>query len=212
VALRKSANQAVRWRRRKAARPQEILAAALSVFAEKGFAVARMEEIAQRAGISKGTLYLYFDSKEALFKALLRETVSARIGEISAIIEKTDGPVPALLAEALRNLGAFAAHSDRIVLPKIVISEAGNFPDLARFYREEVIERAIAFLGGIVARGIARSEIRAIPVEHAVRLLVAPFLVIMLWRTVFGRFDKTPYDYTGLVEQHIATVLKGLAP
>jgi hypothetical protein len=120
--------------------------------------------------------------------------------------------VPALLAEALRNLGAFAAHSDRIVLPKIVISEAGNFPDLARFYREEVIERAIAFLGGIVARGIARSEIRAIPVEHAVRLLVAPFLVIMLWRTVFGRFDKTPYDYTGLVEQHIATVLKGLAP
>ncbi|MGQ0741818.1 MAG: TetR/AcrR family transcriptional regulator [Alphaproteobacteria bacterium] len=189
-----------------------MLAAALSVFAEKGFSAARMDEIAARASVSKGTLYLYFESKEGMFKALLRETITTRISELAAIIEKHEGPTPALLAAAMRNFGAFASQSDRVVLPKIVISEAGNFPDLARFYREEVIERAIKLLGGIITRGIERGEIRDVPVQHAVRLLVAPFLVVMLWRTVFARFDTAPYDYPGLIETHIATVLKGLAP
>ncbi len=202
----------VRWRRRKEARPQEILEAAIGVFAERGFAAARMDEIAARADISKGTIYLYFESKEAVFKALVRETISARIGEITSIVEKHDGPTPALLTAALRNFGQFVATSDRVVLPKIVIAEAGNFPDLARFYREEVIERGLALLGGIVARGIERGEFRAMPTEHAVRLIMAPLLIIMLWRTTFARFDKTPYDYNGLIEAHIKTILKGLAP
>ena len=201
----------VRWRRRKEARPQEILEAALAVFAEKGFTAARMDDIARRAGVAKGTIYLYFESKEAVFKALVRETVGARIGEISAIIQKHEGPTPALLAAALRNFGEFASTSDRVVLPKIVIAEAGNFPDLARFYREEVIERGLKVLGGVVARGIERGEFRKIPIEHAVRLIIAPLLIVMLWRTIFARYDKTPYDYSGLIEAHIESILKGLA-
>lgn len=212
TARKMNAPAATRWRRRKAARPQEILQAALSIFAEKGFAAARMDEIAARAGVSKGTIYLYFESKEAMFKALVRETISARIGEITGIVEKHEGPTPALLAAALRNLGHFVSTSERVVLPKIVIAEAGNFPDLARFYREEVIERGLKLLGGIVARGIERGEFRPIPTEHAVRLIMAPLLIVMLWRTIFARFDKTPYDYSGLIEVHIETLLKGLAP
>jgi AcrR family transcriptional regulator len=204
--------QAARWRRRKEARPSEILEAALSVFAEKGFSAARMDDIAARAGVSKGTIYLYFPSKEAVFKALVRETVGARIGEIVGIIQKHEGPTPALLEAALRNFGQFVSASDLVVLPKIVIAEAGNFPDLARFYREEVIERGLAVLGGIVKRGIERGEFRAIPTEHAVRLIMAPLLVVMIWRTTFARFDAKPYDYMGLIEAHIATLLKGLAP
>jgi AcrR family transcriptional regulator len=201
-----------RWRRRKQARPQEILEAALAVFAEKGFAAARMDDIASRAGVSKGTIYLYFKSKEAVFKALLRETVGARIGEITSIVHSHEGPASKLLAMALRNFGNFVSTSDRVVLPKIVIAEAGNFPDLARFYREEVIERGLKLLGGIVARGVERGEFRPIPVEHAVRLIIAPLLVIMFWRTTFARFDAKPYDYAGLIEAHIETILEGLAP
>jgi AcrR family transcriptional regulator len=211
VRLSSAATQA-RWRRRKGARPHEILEAALGVFAEKGFSAARMDDIAARAGVSEGTIYLYFDSKEAVFKALVRETITARIGEITSIVEKHDGPTPILLTAALRNFGQFVSVSDRVVLPKIVIAEAGNFPDLARFYREEVIERGLALLGGIVARGIERGEFRVIPAEHAVRLIMAPLLIVMLWRTTFARFDKTPYDYEGLIEAHIKTILKGLAP
>ncbi len=205
-------SQTARWRRRKEARPSEILEAALAVFAEKGFAAARMDDIAARAGVSKGTIYLYFPSKEAVFKALVRETVGARIGEITSIIQKHEGPTPELLEAALRNFGQFISTSDLVVLPKIVIAEAGNFPDLARFYREEVIERGLSVLGGIVARGIERGEFRPIPTEHAVRLIMAPLLIVMIWRTTFARFDAKPYDYMGLIEEHIQTLLKGLAP
>lgn len=204
--------QAARWRRRKEARPSEILEAALSVFAEKGFTAARMDDIAARAGVSKGTIYLYFPSKEAVFKALVRETVGARIGEIVGLIQKHEGPTPKLLEAALRNFGQFVSASDLVVLPKIVIAEAGNFPDLARFYREEVIERGLSVLGGIVARGIERGEFRPIPTEHAVRLIMAPLLIVMIWRTTFARFDAKPYDYLGLIEEHIQTLLKGLTP
>lgn len=211
-AAKRKSEPAARWRRRKEARPLEILEAALAVFAEKGFAATRMDEIAARAGVSKGTIYLYFDSKEAVFKALVRETVGARIGEITDLMQKFDGSTRDMLAAALRNFGAFAATSNRVVLPKIVIAEAGNFPDLARFYREEVIERGLKLMGSIVARGIERGEFRKVPIEHAVRLIVGPLLIIMLWRTIFGRFDKAPYDYSGLIETHIETLLKGLAP
>jgi AcrR family transcriptional regulator len=204
--------QVARWRRRKEARPSEILEAALSVFAEKGFAAARMDDIAARAGVSKGTIYLYFPSKEAVFKALVRETVGARIGELVGLIQKHEGPTPKLLEAALRNFGQFVSASDLVVLPKIVIAEAGNFPDLARFYREEVIERGLSVLGGIVARGIERGEFRPIPTEHAVRLIMAPLLIVMIWRTTFARFDAKPYDYLGLIEEHIQTLLKGLTP
>jgi AcrR family transcriptional regulator len=212
VSAAKKSEPPARWRRRKEARPSEILEAALSVFAEKGFAAARMDDIAGRAGVSKGTIYLYFESKEAVFKALVRETVGARIGEITSLMQKFDGSTRDMLAAALRNFGAFAATSDRVVLPKIVIAEAGNFPDLARFYREEVIERGLKLMGSVVNRGIERGEFRKIPTEHAVRLIMGPLLIIMLWRTIFGRFDKTPYDYSGLIEAHIETLLKGLAP
>lgn len=200
-----------RWRRRKAARPQEILQAALSVFADKGFAAARMDDIAARAGVSKGTIYLYFPSKEAVFKALLRETVALRVGELSAIVEKHEGPTADLLAAVLRNFAHFVSTSERVVLPKIVIAEAGNFPDLARFYREEVIERGLALIGGIVARGIERGEFRPLPIEHAVRLIMAPLLLALIWRTTFARFDTVPYDYSALIEAHIETLRKGLS-
>jgi AcrR family transcriptional regulator len=200
-----------RWRRRKEDRPQEILEAALKVFAEKGFAAARLEEIAAKAGVSKGTIYLYFESKEAVFKALIQEKLGARVNEIAGIARDHSGPAAPLLEQILRTIGMFLRTGDYAVLPKIVIAEAGNFPDLARVYREAIIDRGTALLGQVISAGMARGEFRTFPVEHAVRLALAPLLLIAIWRTTFAQFDSTPYDYEGLIEAHIATLFKGLA-
>lgn len=205
------AGDTARWRRRKDSRPEEILTAALSVFAEKGFAAARMDDIAKRAGVTKGTIYLYFDTKADVFEALLNQTVGARLDDTAGLMRAHDGPASALLAAVLRNLGQFLATSDLVVLPKIVIAEAGNFPELARFYRQEVIERGLSLFGAIIKKGIAQGEFRDVPVDHAVRLCVAPILLGMIWRTVFARFDNAPYDYQALIEEHVSTLLHGLA-
>ena len=201
-----------RWRRRKDARPQEILEAALQVFAEKGFAAARMDEIAQRARVSKGTIYLYFESKEAVFRALIQATLVRRVTDLVALVRDHKGPIAPLLRELLMRLGHFLSTSDLVMLPKMVIAEAGNFPDLARIYREEVVERGLALFGGLLQTGMDRGEFRKVPVQHAVRLCMAPLLLAAIWRTTFAPIDREPYDYAGLIEAHVSTLLRGLQP
>jgi len=200
-----------RWRRRKEARPQEILDAALSVFAQKGFAATRLEDVAARAGVSKGTIYLYFESKEAVFKALVQEKLASRIGGFAEMVRAYEGSSAELLTLLLRNLGAIVSASELVVLPKIVIAEAGNFPELARMYREEIVSRGLGLLGEIIERGTKRGEFKKIPKEHGARMAAAPLLMIAIWRTTFEAFDEEPYDNQGLVEAHIATLLQGLA-
>lgn len=208
----RSKTGAARWRRRKDARPQEILAAALSVFAERGFAAARMDDIASRARVSKGTIYLYFDSKEAVFRALVQATLARRVSDLAELVRDHRGPVAPLLREMLLRLGHFVATSDFVVLPKMVIAEAGNFPDLARIYREEVVERGLTLFGGLLQSGMERGEFRKVPVQHAVRLCFAPLLLAAMWRTTFAPLDPVPYDYAGLIETHVSTLLRGLQP
>jgi AcrR family transcriptional regulator len=205
-----SGGETVRWRRRKDARPQEILEAALSVFAEKGFAAARMDDIATRARVSKGTIYLYFPSKEAVFRALVQATLARRVADLAEVARSHKGPIASLIRELILRFGHLVATSDLVVLPKMVIAEAGNFPDLARIYREEVVERGLALLEGLMKAGMERGEFRKMPVNHAARLCVAPLLLAAIWRTTFARLDATPYDYAGLIEAHVTTLLRGL--
>src|SRR2546423_14421813 len=201
---------AKRWQRRKDARPPEILDAALAVFAQKGFAATRLDDVAAKAGITKGTIYLYFDSKQALFEALARQSVGAQIDQVTAQLAGFSGSTADLLRFVLTTMGQFAITSDRIVLPRLVLAEAANFPELAAFWRREVVDRGIGLMSGIIERGIARGEFRPVEPQHAARLCVAPVLVIMLWRTTFAQFDEAPYDYQGLIETHLRTLLKGL--
>jgi AcrR family transcriptional regulator len=200
-----------RWKRRKDARPSEILDAALAVFAERGFAATRMVDIAARAGVTKGTIYLYFPSKEAVFKSLVQESLGAAIGGALNSVSRFEGTAPDLLRMILRGMGRFVCGSDRAALPKIVIAESGNFPHLVEFYRREVIDRGMALLQSVIGRGIARGEFRAIEPAHAARLCIAPLLLAAFWRTTFAKFDSTPYDLDGLVETHIDVLLAGLA-
>jgi AcrR family transcriptional regulator len=200
-----------RWRRRKEARPQEILEAALMVFAEKGYAAARMDDIAARAGVTKGTIYLYFDNKEAVFKTLVRDSIGDTLARVVEAAERFEGSASDLLRLRLRTIGQFVRASDRVVLPKIVIGELGNFPELMRFYREEVVEKGLATLGSVISRGVARGEFRDIAPEHAARLCIAPILLAAVWRTTFARIDSETYDLEGLIETHIDVLLRGLA-
>jgi len=201
-----------RWRRRKEARPAEILAAALDVFRARGFAAARLEDVAAKAGVSKGTLYLYFPGKEALFKALVREAVLPNIERAEALASTHPGPASAILRELLTNFGLLMATDDRVsAFPKLMIAEAGNFPELARFYLHQVIRRGMRLMAGVVKRGIETGEFRAVDPAAAARLAVAPILFLALWRHSFAAFDSSAPKPRRIVETHVQVFLAGLA-
>jgi AcrR family transcriptional regulator len=203
--------EAQRWHRRKKARPAEILAAALDEFAERGYAAAKLDRVAQRAGVTKGTLYLYFPSKAELFKAVVRSAVLPNIAEAERLVAGFPGPASELLRRLVSFIVARIVDTPLSAIPKLVLAEAGNFPELARFYRAEVIERAFALIGAVLARGAAAGEFRRIDGDQAVRCVVAPVLLAALWRHSFGRFDDQPIDAAALARTHLDLLLHGLA-
>lgn len=193
-----------RWRRRKEARPQEIVAAAMDVFAERGFAAARLEEVAARAGVSKGTLYLYFPSKDELFKAVIRAAILPNLQQAEALVAAAGGPCFPVLERLLRMVARLIATTRMAVIPRLVIAEAGNFPELAAFYHREVIRRGFGVLAALLRRGIDCGEFRPVEVDPTVRLIVAPLLMSAVWRTSFDGVDgEPPLDVAALMEIHI---------
>ena len=202
---------AQRWRRRKEARPGEILDAALACFAEHGFAATRLDDVAHRAGVTKGTLYLYFPNKEELFKAVVAQALVPNLERGEALLSGAGEPQSpaALLAEMIRGWAELAS-SPAGAIPKIVVSEAGNFPDLARFYREQVVDRGMALLRRVLQFGIARGEFRALDLDDTVRCVVAPLLMAMLWRHSLGRHELAGFDPDALCQTHLQLLLNGL--
>jgi AcrR family transcriptional regulator len=200
------------WTRRKQARPGEILDAALTVFAKKGFAAARMEDIAAQAGVTKGTIYLYFPSKEEVFKSLARQHVGDTLTAATEQTRNYQGSFREFLTMMLMVMAEKLERGHMAVLPKIIIAESGNFPELARFWRTEVIDKALAMLGGMITQGIARGELRDLPPEYVARLCVAPFIMSIIWRTVIAPTDTVPFDYRKFLSLHLDVLLKGLAP
>ena len=198
-----------RWRRRKEARPDEILAAALASFAERGFAATRLDDVAARAGISKGTLYLYFNGKEELFEAVVRATLVPNLERLEALSATFDGPSAQLLERLLLTI-AGVVDSQVGAIPKLVIAEAGNFPELARFYLDEVVRRGLRLIGTIVRRGIGRGEFRPIDVDHAVFCVIAPMLLAALWKRSLEPHDEAPLDAQALAQAQLDLVLRGL--
>jgi AcrR family transcriptional regulator len=198
-----------RWRRRKEARPDEILAAALASFAERGFAATRLEDVAARAGISKGTLYLYFKGKEELFEAVVRATLVPNLERLEVLTATFDGPSARLLERLLLTI-AGVVDSRVGAIPKLVIAEAGNFPDLARFYLDEVVRRGLRLIGTILRRGIERGEFRPIDVDHAVFCVIAPMLIAALWKNSLEPHDDAPLDAQALARAHLELLLRGL--
>ncbi len=198
-------------RRRKEARPQELLDAALALFVEKGFAATRTEEVAARAGVSKGTLYLYYPSKEDLLKAVISHSLSARIAEGAAIAGRFEGSAGDLLRTVLTDWWGQLYDSPAAGVFKIVITEVRNFPDIAHYYASQVIEPAHALLGAIVRKGMAAGEFRTVDVDNAVHSLVLPLVMVCLHRHSLGACAVDWHlDGRAFITQHVNLVLDGL--
>ena len=188
------ASSPARRARRKDARPGELLASALDLFVEKGFAATRVEEIAQHAGVSKGTLFLYFPSKEDLFKAVVRENISVRFAEWDAEINGFTGPTSELLRECLFGWWERIGSTKASGISKLMMSEAKNFPELAEFYRREVIQPGNALIERILRRGITNGEFRQIDVSSGVFLVLAPMLFLAMWKHSLGTCCGSPTE------------------
>ncbi len=199
-----------KWRRRKEARPAEIVEAALELFSEKGFAAARLDDIAARAGVSKGALYLYFETKQDLFAAVVRDAVAPNLAAVEQLADDIALPfaelAPLLLGRAARVLGDARLSG----VAKMVIAESRNFPDLARIWHDDVVSRALGLLARIIERGQERGEVRpGDPRIHALSL-AGPMMMGTLWREVMVPVGAEPFDLSAIAAQHARTLTQGL--
>jgi len=199
-----------RWERRKEARPAELISAALELFIEKGYAGTRLEDVAARAGVSKGTLYLYFENKEELFKAVVRENIVARITRRADEIVRHDGSSAELLRHLLSSWWNEYGSSAAGGLGKLMMAESGNFPEIARFFLEEVIEPWHAMLAAVIRRGVERGEFRRIKAEMFARVITGPLVMLSLWKHSFGACSQTPIDADEYLATHLDIVLSSL--
>ncbi len=199
--------------RRKEARPGELLEAALDLFVEKGFAATRSEEVAVRAGVSKGTLFLYFPSKEDLFKAVVRENLVSTMTQGASEVAQFQGSSGELLEWMMlqwwHRYGATKASG----ISKLVMSEASNFPDLAQFFQTEVISPAHALVRSVLQRGIDQGEFRPVNVELALPSVLAPMLFLIMWTHSMAPCcpNAELIDPEQFISQHAQLLVRGLS-
>jgi TetR/AcrR family transcriptional regulator len=200
--------------RRKEARPGELLAAALDLFVEKGYAATRAEEVAQRAGVSKGTLFLYFPSKEELFKAVVREHVGGRIREAFTELETFPGTASELVAYLMEQWWLRYGNTKASGISKLMMSEAGNFPDLAAFYQQEVIIPGHQLIKRVLEIGIARGEFRSVDLDYAVFAVLAPIMFLIMWKHSMSGCSATggPLEPDRYLKSQADMVVHGLRP
>jgi AcrR family transcriptional regulator len=199
-----------RWHRRKEQRPGEILAAALEQFVERGYAATRLEDVARRAGVTKGTMYRYFAGKTELFRAVVRGSVVPQIEAFERTIAESRGDSRELLVCFANGWMECIYRTPVAGLAKLVTAEAANFPELARLYQDEVIERAVRAVKRLLERGIERGEFRPIDVDAAAFVLRAPFILAAIWKHSMNRLEPNRLDERRFVETYLEMMLRGL--
>lgn len=195
-------------RRRKEARPGEIVEAGLLEFAENGFAGARLEDVAARAGVVKGTIYRYFDSKEALFEAAVKSRVSVVLDDVEALIDGFPGPTEDLLRLVVTEMHKSMAEPDVQTIMGIILSEGRRFPAIAEYYHRNTVSKGMALLGRVLQRGVARGEFRDGAAADFPIAVAAPAIVAALWRQMFERFEPIASDR--FLAAHLDLLLHGL--
>lgn len=199
-----------RWQRRPEARPEEILDAALTVFGESGFARAKIDDVARLAGVSKGTVYLYFDSKESLFREMVRAKVVASLAEAEAFVRTYEGSARGLLVEVIRRMYTRVRREPIMQLARVVQGELPHFPELARFYFDEVILRARRLVEQVLERGTATGEFRPSATGFAARGLSSMLVHTAQVQCFFQRFDPQALTEEQAVEGLIDLYLHGV--
>jgi AcrR family transcriptional regulator len=196
-----------RYQRRKEDRPQEITDAALAAFAENGYAGTRVDEVAKRAGVSKGLLYLYFKTKEELFKAVIRSFVVPRIDALVAGVETTDLTAEEILRGPLLELMKSLPGSPVGVVVRLMISEGTKHPDLVTYYKDNVVSRGLGALQTTIERGVQNGEFRRTAVSELPQLLIMPAFFSVVFTLVFG---PQSLDTDKLIETHIDIIIEYL--
>ena len=195
-------------RRRKEARPAELVRAGLEEFALHGFAATRLEDVARRAGVVKGTIYRYFADKETLFLAAVRKEVAPVFDEITGFIDAYPGTTHDLLKLLIETVHRQIVNSDLRVLIRIIIAEGERFPALTELYYAETVSKGRALLERIVARGITRGEVREGAAARLPLVLMAPAIMAAIWRMTFDKHAHISSE--AFLEAHIDLVLHGL--
>ena len=203
--------KAVKQRRAPAERPGEILDAALALFVERGFAGTRLDDVAERAGLSKAAIYLYFEDKTALFQGVVRHAIAVNLSTVEAMLKAHRGSIGELLPRILEFMAGRIEDSPLPAVAKLVISESRAFPEIGRFYLKEVIGRGFPLLEGLIRRGIAQGEFRPVDPGMTVRSIIGPMLLAVLWRTVFEPIGAEKLDVKVLARHHAELMLRALA-
>jgi AcrR family transcriptional regulator len=198
-----------RGRPRKEQRPAEILAAGFREFAEKGFDGARLDNVAARAGVAKGTLYLYYDSKEALFEAAVRSRVSPMLDRAVRLVDFYPGPTRFLLRMIFKMMYRRIAEEDVRTIMRIMIAEGSRFPALTEFYYREFISKIVEVLGKVVERGIKRGELRDGAASRLPQILIAPGIMAAVWHMTFQPYHPIALDQ--FLEAHIDLIMNGIS-
>ena len=208
---------AVKRERRKEARPGELIEAALELFVEKGFAATRVDEVAARAGVSKGTLFLYFPSKEELFKAAVRENIAGRFAEWTLELDAFEGSTDDLLRYCYKVWWERIGNTKPSGITKLMLSEAHHFPEITEFYQCEVMRPGQMLIRRILQRGVDRNEFRPLDMDYAVYLVLAPMIFLTLWKHSMGAcvpdaLDLDPEKYLAMQADNLLHGLYAAAP
>lgn len=194
--------------RRKDARPAEIVEAGLAEFAEKGFAGARLADVAARAGVVKGTIYRYFDNKEALFQAAVTSRVISTLDNVEELVENYPGPTDELLKLVLKVIYEKIVASDARILLRIIIAEGERFPEIPANYYRGSISKGMALIDRIVQRGITRGEFLDGPMSKMPHIIMGPAIFAAVWKMTFE--PVAPLDLDAFMEAHVDMALNGL--
>jgi AcrR family transcriptional regulator len=182
------------------ARRRAILSAGLAVFAADGFAAAKLDDVAAKAGVAKGTIYLYFRDKEDLFEQIVRDAAGPVLAQLQSMTALPDISTAELISKIFEVFRTQILATDRKLVTKLVLTEGARFPKIAEFYHTEVISKGLSIVRKIAQRAAARGEILPPEVEHFPQLVFAPIMLALLWDGLFSKFD--PLDVEGLLSAH----------
>lgn len=200
-----------KFRRRAEARPDEVLDAALELFMENGFAATRVDDIARRAGLSKGTVYLYFPSKEAVLEGLVRRAIVPVADSALEALASYEGDPRSVIARVIRMVGQRFSDPRIVAVPKVVFREVLGFPHLAEMYRTEVLDKVLPVVVGLIRRGIEQGYLRPVDPELTVRSIIGPLMLHLLMAEVFGIIPEGGLSFDRLVDNHLTILFDGLS-
>jgi AcrR family transcriptional regulator len=205
------AQRGPKFRRRAEARPDEVLDAALDLFIEKGFSATRVEDIARRAGLSKGAVYLYFESKEKILEGIVRRAIVPIAEHVLSFATNYEGDPRLVITMAMKMIAMKLSDPRILAIPKVIFREIMGFPELAEMYRREVLDKVLPVIIGLIRKGVDQGYLRPVDPELTVRSIAGPIILHVAINEIFGIAPKDGLAIDRLIENHLTILFDGLS-